>query len=80
MTTKQQQIKDIETRWDRLVEQRQEHYRLVMSEVEPLFQAALIQELNKSVDYEQAFDAMEEELRKLDPTNFYLAENQVNIF
>ncbi len=80
MTTKQQQIQDIEARWDRLVEQRHEHYNTVLSHIAPKYQAPIIEELNKSLEYEQKFDAMEEELRKLDPTNFYLAENQVNIF
>ncbi len=75
-----QQIKDIEARWEQLVLQRQQHYNTVLSEINPRYQAAIIKELNESLEYEQKFDAMEKELRKLDPSNSYLSENQENLY
>lgn len=78
-TTIEQQIKDIETRWWRLVQQRQMHYNSVLSEVDKRFQFGIIKELNENMDYEGKFDAMEAELRKLAPNHDYLEENQINI-
>ena len=77
--TQQQQIQDIERRWWRLVEQRQEHYNLVLSQVDKRFQAGIIKELNGRMEYEQQFDAMEAHLRELDPNHHYLEENQIPV-
>lgn len=79
MNNNQQQIQDIETRWARLVEQRQEHYNLVLSQVDKKFQAGIIEELNGRMEYEQHFNAMEAELRELDPKHSYLEENQIPV-
>ena len=76
MTTNQLQIQDIEQRWARLIAQRSEHYNMVLNTVAREQQLAVIEELNQSMDYEAHFDAMEAELRVLDPNHFYLAENQ----
>jgi NurA-like 5'-3' nuclease len=79
MTNTQQQIKDIETRWWRLVEQRQEHYNLVLNEVAKEYRMAVIEELNQSMDYEAKFDEMETELRALNPKHDFLKENQIPV-
>ena len=78
--TNQQQIQDIETRWWRLVEQRQQHYNLVLNEVVPAQRLAVIEDLNQNVEYEKHFDAMEAHLRELDPQHDFLPENQINIY
>ncbi len=77
MTTTEQQIQDIETRWWRLVEQRMEHYNLVLSQIDKRFQFGIIKELNERMEYEQQFDAMEAHLRELDPSHEFLEENQI---
>ncbi len=76
MTTNQLQIQDIEQRWARLISQRNEHYNLVLNTVAREQQTAVIEELNQSMDYEAYFDAMEAELRVLDPNHPCLSENQ----
>lgn len=80
MTNTEQQIHDIELRWWRLVEQRQEHYNEVLDNVDRSLWVSTLEALNNLPEYEQQFDAMEKELRKLDPDHFYLAENQIEIY
>ena len=77
--TQQQQIQDIETRWWRLVQQRQAHYNLVLSEVDKRLQFGIIKELNGRLEYEEKFDEMEAQLRELDPEHDFLAENQIEL-
>ena len=79
MTTTEQ-IQAIETRWTELVQQRMEHANLVMNQVAREQRLAVIQELNENVGYERQFNAMEEQLRLLDPEHSYLEENQINIY
>lgn len=79
MTTTEQQIKDIETRWWDLVRIRQQHYSLVLNEVNSSQHLAVIEELNGRMEYEQQFDAMEAHLRELDPSHEFLAENQIPV-
>ena len=78
MNNNQQQIKAIETRWAELVKHRMEHADFVLREVCREQRLAVIQELNENLRYEQHFEVMEEELRKLDPNHSYLEENQIN--
>ncbi len=80
MTNTQQQIQDIETRWERLVGQRLEHYNLVLNEVAKEQLLAVIEELNQRMEYEKQFDAMEAHLRELDPEHEFLPENQENLY
>ncbi len=67
MTYVQEQIKQIEARWEELVELRQQHYDLVLSKLERPLWFAAIERLNESTDYERHFDVMEAVLRDLDP-------------
>jgi len=80
MTTNQLQIQAIEARWAELVQQRMEHANIVMETVNKEQRLAVIQELNENVGYERQFNAMEEQLRMLDPEHNYLEENQINIY
>jgi len=75
MTNTTQKIQDIENRWWELVQNRHKVLQAALEAAPKNAFHSVVQAHNKDQVTEALFDALEEELRQLDPDNLTLPEN-----
>ena len=69
-------IEQLEARWQELTDQRLNDLETAYNDAPPALRLAVIQAKNADPYYERQFDALEEQIRALDPDHHLLAENQ----